>query len=150
MRNKVVAEVTSEQGFYIGDICYVLGEPLYHGVWGEQYNFQHGTFSDPKTGLSVAVAGTAYGDGCYLGSDGTKFPVDAGVIGVVPLELVQYKNSLDCGKVVKCPGMARLEAEDGKFEISLPDSTILTINTDYGPHDPRCDEDDEEAWDEDE
>lgn len=28
--SKVIEEITSEKGFYIGDICYVLGERLYY------------------------------------------------------------------------------------------------------------------------
>ena len=94
----VSVKIRSDIGFYIGDICYVLDDRLYHGVWGDQHGFVDGTFKDPDTGLEVAVAGTAYGDGRYLGSDGAEFPVDAGVIGLVPLEL-----AAGSAKSSRCP-----------------------------------------------
>ncbi len=73
---------------------------------GDQHGFVDGTFKDPDTGLEVAVAGTAYGDGRYLGSDGAEFPVDADVIGLVPLELVSRERSrraAGSAKSSRCP-----------------------------------------------
>lgn len=153
MKKKVVAEVTSKKGFYVGDLCYVLADDLYRNVWGREYGYRSCVFTDPDTGLRVAVAGTAYGDGCYLGSDGTEFPVDAGNIGVVPLELVAKELGLEDGKVTKTPGTARFMAEDGQFEIELPDGNLvftLRIDTTYESEYAEDDEDDEDDWDEDE
>ena len=127
--SKIIAEIKSRTGFYIGDICYVLGERLYHGVWGDRYGFNDGTFTDPDTGLQVAVAGTAYGDGTYKGTDGTEYDVDAGDIGLVPLELIEDPEGLVCGKVIETPGTAEFLAEDGVFEINLPDGSRITIDT---------------------
>lgn len=148
--SKITAEIRSEKGFYIGDICYVLGERLYHGVWGDKYGFNDGTFTDPETGLQVAVAGTAYGDGTYTGSDGTEYPVDAGNIGLVPLELVAERSGLEEGKVVETPGTAIFEATDGFFEINLPDGQTITIDTAddsywYGSNSDD-DDDEEDDW----
>ena len=98
----VSVKIRSDIGFYIGDICYVLDDRLYYGVWGDQNEFADGTFRDPDTGLEVAVAGTAYGDGCYLGSDGAEFPVDAGVIGLVPLERRRHRAA-SSAKSSRCP-----------------------------------------------
>lgn len=147
--SEITAEIRSEKGFYIGDICYVLGERLYHGVWGDKYGFNDGTFTDPETGLQVAVAGTAYGDGTYTGSDGTEYPVDAGNIGLVPLELVGDESGLEEGKVVHAPGTATFQAEDGVFEINLPDGQTITIDTAdesywYGSRNWEDDEEDDE------
>ncbi len=130
----VSVKIRSDIGFYIGDICYVLDDRLYYGVWGDQNEFADGTFRDPDTGLEVAVAGTAYGDGCYLGSDGAEFPVDAGVIGLVPLELVSREKAPQggqLGEIFKMPGEAEFIAEDGLFTVILPDGHIVEINTDY-------------------
>lgn len=151
MTNGVYAEIKSEKGFYIGDICYVLGDRLYRGVWGEKHGYKEGTFMDPETGLHVAVARTAYGDGTYAGSDGTEFPVDAGVIGIVPLELVKKRDGLEDGKVVEVPGTAIFSSADGKFEITTPDGNVLTIDTTWEPgYDDEDDEDfyedDDDAW----
>ena len=83
------AKIKSDIGFYVGDICYVLADELYHKVWGGIYEYQDCVVKDPKTGLHFAVAGTAWGDGGYIGSDGVEYSVDAGVIGLVPIELVR-------------------------------------------------------------
>ena len=106
MRDTISATIRSDEGFYVGDICYVLGNEIYYGVWGEKYNFREGSIQDPESGRVLAVAGTAYGDGSYIGSDGTSFSVDAAVIGLVPLELVGKPGGLNEGKVVKIPGRA--------------------------------------------
>lgn len=127
----VSGNIPSRKGFYVGDICYVLGDELYHNVWGKWYGYKDGIFKDPKTHLHFAVAGTAYGDGCYLGNDGSEFPVDAGVIGLVPLELVEKHSGLEYGKVVEVPGIAYFESDAGKFEIELPDGTTLLIDTEF-------------------
>lgn len=147
MTNGVYAEIKSEKGFYIGDICYVLLDRLYHDVWGEKHGYEAGTFMDPETGRHVAVAGTAYGDGTYAGSDGTEFPVDAGVIGLVPLELVKNSYGQEDGKVVEVPGTAIFSASDGKFEITTPDGNVLTIDTTWEPG--YYDEDDEDFYEDD-
>lgn len=129
MRNTISATIRSNRGFYVGDVCYVLGDALYHGVWGKQHGYEDGSVQDPETNRVFAVAGTAHGDGQYAGSDGTSFSVDAGVIGLVPLELVGKPGGLNEGKVVRVPGRAIFWAEDGKFEITFPDDSVLTIDT---------------------
>ena len=137
--------IESAKGFYLGDICYVLGSNLYYGVWGKEYRYSEGVFEDPETALKVAVAHTEYGDGRYQGSDGTKFPVDAGVIGLVPLELVKKESGLEDGRVIEVPGTALFEAEDGQFKITAPSGEIITIDTSYD-----CDYWDDDGEDENE
>ena len=144
MRERVVADISSAEGFYLGDICYVLAEDLYQDVWGDQNGFDDGAFQDPETGLRVAVAGTAYGDGEYPGSDGTSFPVDAGVIGLVPLELAKKEGGLEDGKVFRTPGTACFEAEDGKFRVTLPNGEEYTVDTD--PENENYDDDEEDDY----
>ena len=39
--------------------------------------------------FSVLAFGTRWGDGCYEGTDGKMYGVDAGLIGLVPIELVE-------------------------------------------------------------
>ena len=81
--------VVSQEGFYIGDICYALSDDVYYDVWGKMNEYQDGQFEEPESKLSFAVGSTAYGDGLFFGSDGFNYGVDAGVIGIVPLELVK-------------------------------------------------------------
>lgn len=119
----------SEQGFYIGDICYVLSEELYHETWGDKHQFSDGEFKDPKTGLTVVVAGTAWGDGEYADNEGNHYPVDAGVIGVVPLELIADLSGLESGRVCVGAGEATLECVDGVFTIQTPKDGVVHIDT---------------------
>jgi len=71
--------------YYIGDPCYVI-EPWneFCDVWFDQIN--GGIFE--YDGLLVCVYNTQWGDGCYPASDGSMLPVDAGLIGAIPLALV--------------------------------------------------------------
>lgn len=128
MNDKITGKIESEKGFYIGDICYALSDDTYDGVWGGA-KFADGIYEDPETGYSFAVAGTAFGDGTYYDDGGHEYDVDAGNIGLVPLELVE--KDTDGGQVFDVPGEAYFEACDGVFEIELPDGDVIIINTEY-------------------
>lgn len=139
MKETTFGEINSNIGFYIGDICYVLGDRLYHNVWGDQNGFKDGIIEDPITGLKAIVASTAYGDGEYTGSNGAHFPVDAGVIGAVPLELIEKKCGEDSGFVINTSGTIVFSAHDGIFTIVLPNGALLTIDTNYDDDVEDCD-----------
>jgi hypothetical protein len=119
-------EVTFGPGVYwLGDICYVLRDDIYDDVWGKQYHYEEGTFE--FEGKEFAVAGTAYGDGAYRGSNGELYGVDAGVIGIVPDELVDpdkagtamYSTELDVKKELK------FLAHKGVFLITVDGREII-------------------------
>ncbi|CAK7037379.1 MAG: hypothetical protein BACD_00168 [Bacteroides rodentium] len=122
----VSGNIRSNKGFYIGDICYVLGYRIYHGIWGSRYGFGEGVIEvEDRTGkdgvpLCFAVARTSYGDGLYCDDEGAEYPVDAANIGIVPLELVDKEDGLGLGMVVECCGEAVFQSEDGVFDIALP------------------------------
>ena len=142
-KNKTIGKVKSGKGFYIGDICYALSDIVYDDVWGGA-NYADGIYEEPETGLSFAVAGTAYGDGTYYDDGGHEYGVDAGCIGIVPLELCE--KGTDGGQVFDIPGEAYFEACGGVFEITLPNRDTVLINTEEYD-----DEDEDEDWyDEDE
>ena len=126
MKDKITGKIKSEKGFYVGDICYALDDDTYDEVWGGA-NYDDGIYEVPGTGFSFAVAGTAYGDGTYYDDGGHEYSVDAGCIGLVPLELVEQDT--DGGQVFEIPGEAYFEACDGVFEIELPDGDTIIINT---------------------
>lgn len=126
--SKVKGTVRSDTGFYIGDICYVLSEAIYDGFWYEKKRYADGVFEVPDTQYSFAVGSTAYGDGTYFDNYGNEYPVDAGVIGLVPLELVG-KDGLKNGTVIETTGTAKFEAEDGLFNITMPDGDVISIVT---------------------
>ena len=132
-------EVSSNEGFYIGDICYVLPGSIYRGIWQKCYKFGKGLIkvsgaggADDEPGSAFAVADTSYGDGIYWDEHGNEYPVDAGVIGLVPLELAtEYEERADFkpGLIVEIPGTAVFEAAYGVFDITLPDGGKIHINT---------------------
>lgn len=134
-------EVTAKFGpgtYFIGDTCYALNDEIYHGVWGDKHGFNDGVYD--ANGHKFAVAGTAYGDGEYKGSDGTRYAVDAGVIGITPKELWKPDEKelyLKGGRVVNVKDSLDFWAEDGRYNVKV-DGKEFTINTDYD------DEDDEE------
>ena len=138
----VSAETISAVGFYIGDICYVLDDDVYYGVWGRKVKdgdgwkdngspgFQEGPFV--HDGLTVIVAHTAHGDGCYHdATDTMDFPVDSGCIGIVPLELVMdLEKAANLGRIT--PGnRAIMYTEDGEFHfyVYMDDPQHIRIDT---------------------
>lgn len=79
--------------YYIGDLCYVLGDDVYDKVFGG-HGYGDGLYLNKKINEFFFVGGTAYGDGCYYGSDRKEFGVDAGIIGICP---VSYMRKDDGG-----------------------------------------------------
>ena len=121
--------IKSKTGFYIGDICYVLNDDVYHGVWGGN-NYEPGEYEVPQTGMRFAVVNTAFGDGCYYGIFGAEYGVDAGCIGIVPLELCEdtdrYGNRIeDLGSVIRQVGKFYIEEENGLITITDETGEII-------------------------
>lgn len=92
--------------YYIGDPCYAVADndwmPLlektgYFGLYpADTTDFEDGLFY--YKGERCFTHNTAYGDGEYRGSDGNYYPVDAGLIGIMPIHLVDkslYDLELD-------------------------------------------------------
>lgn len=91
--------------YYIGDLCYVLNDKLYENVFGGQ-DYDGGLYTQKGSGHSFMVASTAWGDGTYEGSDGNEFFVDAGIIGICPVSVLDNDGSdghiYDFKDSVKC------------------------------------------------
>jgi len=143
--------------YFIGDISYILSRADYD-KWIES-NFET-VFS--IRGFELVVDGTAYGDGNYKASTDEKFPVDAGIIGIVPKELWSpdfnindnsYEDSEPCGKIIEVINELIFESNyeniNGFFRISY-DTTSFCIDTSYDEDDEMDefeDEDEEEEID---
>jgi len=78
--------------YYIGDLCYAIDNES----WGEfciGMDYAH-SYND-KTGkyyhndVEYWFNSTAWGDGLFHGSNRKLYPVDAGLIGILPEELVE-------------------------------------------------------------
>lgn len=147
-------ELKSGIGFYIGDVCYVLGDETYYGVWQDKYEFSDGKIETDEG--TFAVASTAYGDGEYRDNAGYSYPVDAGVIGCVPLELVKKEEISDLesegfGRVVIADSAKFITDGEGHFEIIVGDKYIEICTKDEDDDDSYydCEEDEEDYEDDD-
>ncbi len=126
---RVKGKIESKHGFYIGDICYVLSDKVYDDLWGEKHGYKDGIYNDPETGVSFAVAETAYGDGTYSDNEGREYDVDSGTIGLVPEELIDKESTN--GFYFPGEGTASFKANNGNFTITLPEGKTIFIDTRY-------------------
>lgn len=103
-----VGSVTMPAGkYYVGDPCYAVPDSRWE-EWLKAANFEdEGRFLVANIdGHAVLGIGTAYGDGTYEGNDGNSYPVDAGLLGLVPvsiaepsfpdLPLVEFTSDFEC------------------------------------------------------
>ena len=119
--------VRSNKGFYVGDVSYVLSDDVYQNFWETKKN---GYFTvNPVMNLAFAVTSTAYGDGVFYDDDNNRYLVDAGNIGLVPLELAEKEQGLRLGQVFLTPGAATFHWFDGVFIIKLPKDRLIRIDT---------------------
>jgi len=97
--------------YYVGDLCYVLDTDDWHQVClldsfypgqdpddfdPEGYlNPEDTSFEDDRAGRPFYILKTAYGDGCYLGSDGKYYSVDSGTIGCIAVDDIIEKDKLN-------------------------------------------------------
>lgn len=91
--------------YYIGDLCYVLGDEIYDKVFGGQ-GYEMGLYTQEGTGNFFFVDHTAYGDGLYISSDDREFAVDAAIIGITPVscmakndgggQIYSFKDPVEC------------------------------------------------------
>lgn len=137
----VKGKLKSGKGFYVGDLCYGLSDENYDKLWGDN-GYEEGIFEDPETGLSIAVADTAYGDGCYYDNDNNEYGVDAGNISVIPYELADQNNrALRCMTFFDGEGECEVDFENGVFDITFQSGKTVHIDTGYND-----DEEEEEDW----
>lgn len=106
--------------YYIGDICYVLDDEVYYGVW-DNAGFAEGLYE--ANGGIFAVAMTAHGDGCYSDSNGNCYGVDAGNIGIVSENLC--KKFFAGLKIIEFKNKVTFACKLGKFTITDGDTNIV-------------------------
>ena len=143
--SKVEVEVPAGK-YILGDPCYAVPD----GEWMEllescdYFNTPIGTIRrSPKSGtfnvmetFKVVAFNTRWGDGCYEGTDGCLYPVDAGLIGLVPVEAVDMDALRDdlCTVVTFTTPVKCSSNGDGKLRFGS-----ITIDTD-----PADEEEDDE------
>lgn len=117
--------------YYVGDICYALGEEIYYKHWGDRFNFDDGLYD--VDGKQFAVLSTAWGDGYYTGRNKDKaytFPVDAGNIGMVDVALLDRSEEYlsTCGAIIEFDSDISFSYDDGVISIRA-DGVEMNINT---------------------
>ncbi len=74
--------------YFVGDPCYVFDDDSWSGLMDKRFDEMSDGVTFFWDGKKVWTHSTAYGDGEYGDSTGRmSFGVDAGLIGVVPVEL---------------------------------------------------------------
>lgn len=112
--------------YWIGDPCYIFPHtgPM-KNKWDEileEVDFFEVSYGELDNGkIKVWAASTAYGVGCYVGSNGKVFTVDDGLIGIVPQETVDYlgrtDNDLDClGLFIEFTEPFLVKSRNGLFD----------------------------------
>ena len=139
--------INVKNGFYVGDLCYALSDEVYRGVWGAN-DYEIGKYE--HDGKEFAMVNTAYGDGCYYGSDGFEYPVDAGIIGICDLDLA-VKDFGNLGQIYYYTGEVTIVYDNGTIYVQFGDDTIVipTDSDDFGYEDEWPDYSDEEEDEED-
>lgn len=120
--------------YYIGDLCYALHDTLYEEVFGPSYH--DGYFQMNTNPNHVFMMGSTGGDGEFRGSDGKKYAVDAGIIGIASESTLDPKKKpFNGGRLYtfSSPVKVNLKGSHFSFEgtnYNDPQLTI-TIEEDY-------------------
>lgn len=124
--------------YVIGDPCYAVPDEYWDELLNSCNYFRnpigHFRMDDFDNKTFVLAFGTKWGDGCYAGSDGNEYPVDAGLIGLVPVDVVEDLAEHD-GIIVKFD-KPTLCVDDGSGKLRFGHIVIDT--------DPEEDEDEED------
>lgn len=113
--------------YYIGDLCYALSDDVYDKIFGGT-GYSAGIYKERSTGHTFALAHTAWGDGEFEGSDGKKFAVDAGIIGICSIAL--KKKSGNGGHVYTFGSPVKCHFKMGWFTFFWDHYNALDIKTD--------------------
>jgi hypothetical protein len=125
--------------YYLSDTCYALPDPDYKEIWGKKFNYNGGIYRR-SDGAIFATYHTAYGDGCYKGSNGEEYGVDAGVIGITS-ERLMGDHAPYGGTWYTFTKPFTFVENDGVFELNSFEGYVR-INTAGGDEDEDEDEED--------
>lgn len=110
--------------YYIGDPCYVVSDDNWQQLLDDTNYFENENQS--YKGLQILVGDTSYGDGTYTDNYRREYGVDAGLIGIMPIEVVdnKYSNIENLGAIVEFEEDFVVEIKDGVFKFGN-----IVINT---------------------
>lgn len=79
--------------YFLGDPCYCFGKK-WSDILDETDFFNRSKVMETEAGPKILMAfNTAHGDGTYEDQYGNEYSVDAGLIGLVPVEIIELKYS---------------------------------------------------------
>jgi len=120
--------------YYVGDLCYVINDQNWEVLGEKTHWFQDDDKFEFK-GREVFVSSTAYGDGLFRDYQDREYSVDAGLIGVIPFDIIDDNKTGSGGQIIVFENDFSASCSDkGIFKIG--DITIDTSN------------DEDEDWDE--
>jgi len=129
--------------YYIGDPCYAVKDENWSdviestGCFGYEFkDIQKWNGLFKYNGEYCFADGTKYGDGCFQDNYGREYGVDAGLIGIMPLEVCDG-DSMNGGQIVDFENDFMVWSDDGEFHFG--DVVIQTR-----------DEEEDEEWEDDE
>ena len=107
--------------YFIGDPCYLF-DKSWDNVLDQTGYFDKDIKDQRINGLEVAAGSTAYGDGEYTDNDGHTYSVDAGLIGILPIELTKLDNKYDLAYL---KSFGRIVNFGKDFEVDIEGGTFL-------------------------
>ena len=72
--------------YYIGDPCYIFNKSWDDLLESNDYFNKEGVINIFNN--ECVISNTDYGDGIYFDNSGRKYAVDSGLIGILPIELI--------------------------------------------------------------
>jgi len=85
--------------YYLGDPCYVIEGERWNEFLGEFWVLSPGIFTFDN--FECCAFYTKWGDGCYRSSEGHLLGVDAGMIGIIPMEIITNGHPETDGAIVE-------------------------------------------------
>ena len=76
--------------YYLGDPSNVLSEKIYIGILENIYQFNNGKLN--INGIYIIIHNTHSGDGIFIDTRNRKYNIQSGLLGLIPLELIEDIN----------------------------------------------------------
>ena len=122
--------------YYVGDPCYAFNEGWIPLLESCDY------FDRPAAANGVVAFSTAYGDGVYHDGDGRRYMVDAGLIGIVPVDVAECEEVTGM-HLVEFTTPVRCDSDEGVISFKA-DNVRIEINTDYELEEPSYHDEEED------
>jgi len=153
--------------YIIGDLCYLINDEKWDELCKNEFHKNDGDFIDfnfynletkENTTIKSWWHTTAYGDGCYEYSISSRkdiknkelfkrgFPVDAGLIGIVPFEILNsllVNDGLNKDSILESSCLMVVEIEND-FEPRYENGTFVFKNFEIYTSDEDLEDDEEE------